>query len=109
MQNMSRARFSRMEDPLGEGNRYSTSRSLGLTFNYNFDLWGGKRAAWEASVNNQKAAEIDQQAARIALSTGITQTYIQLANAYALEDLAQKDFDRNQHIVEITDRLFKTD
>lgn len=105
--NMSRARFSRMEDPLGEGNRYSTSRSLGLTFNYNFDLWGGKRAAWEASVNNQKAAEIDQQAARIALSTGITQTYIQLANAYALEDLAQKDFDRNQHIVEITDRLFK--
>lgn len=104
---LQRALLSRLEDPQGEGNRYSTTRSLGLTFNYSFDLWGGKRAAWEASVNNLKAAEIDQQAARIALSTSITQTYVQLANAYALEDLAKKDLERNQGIADITERLLK--
>jgi efflux transporter, outer membrane factor (OMF) lipoprotein, NodT family len=104
---MSRSRLSRIEDYSGQGNRFGTSRDLGLNFNYSFDLWGGKRAAWEASVNNLKAAEVDQQAARIALSSGITQTYVQLANAYALEDLAKKDLDRNQHMVEITTNLYK--
>ncbi len=105
--NIRRSRLSRLEDYSGEGNRFGTSRSLGLNFNYSFDLWGGKRAAWEASVSNQKAAEIDQQAARIALSTSIARTYVQLANAYALEDLAKKDLARNQGVADITDRLLK--
>ncbi len=105
--NIRRSRLSRLEDYSGEGNRFGTSRSMGLNFNYSFDLWGGKRAVWAASVNNQKAAEIDQQAARITLSTSIVKTYVQLANAYALEDLAKKDLARTQGIVEITDRLLK--
>jgi NodT family efflux transporter outer membrane factor (OMF) lipoprotein len=73
--------------------------------NYSFDLWGGNKAAWIASVNTQKAAEIDHQAAKINLSSAIIRTYIQLANAYALEDLAKEDLERTQRIVSITQQL----
>lgn len=105
---LKRSRLSRLEDPSGQGNRFSTVRSAGLTFNYNFDVWGGKRAAWEATVNQQKATEIDLQAARIALSTHITRTYIQLANAYESEDLAKQELSRAQKITQITQQLLKS-
>ncbi|MFB9135403.1 efflux transporter outer membrane subunit [Vibrio olivae] len=102
-----RARLSRSQDYAFQGNRYGTIYNLGLSGQYNFDLWGGERDAWEAAVNNQRAAQIDHQAARITLSSAIVQTYVQLANAYVLEDLAQKDLDRTNRIVEITSRLLQ--
>ncbi|KUJ00663.1 efflux transporter outer membrane subunit [Vibrio sp. MEBiC08052] len=102
-----RSRLSRSEDSTLQGNRYGTLYTLGLTGNYAFDLWGGNRDVWEATVNNQLAAEIDHQAAKITLSTAIVQTYIQLSNAYALQDLAQQDLQRTQRIVDITQRLLK--
>ncbi len=100
-----RSRFSRLEDYSFEGNQYSTSRSLGLNASYSFDLWGGKKAAWEASVDSLHAAEVEHQAAVISLSGAVVKTYVQLASAYALEDLARKDLERNQHIELITQRL----
>jgi len=101
----SRSRLSRSEDSFHQGNTYATGYNLGLNASYSFDLWGGERAAWESSVNQQKAAEIDHQATKIALSTTIIRTYIQLANAYALQDLAQKDLKRTEGIVRITQQL----
>ncbi|MDW6091589.1 efflux transporter outer membrane subunit [Vibrio rhizosphaerae] len=102
-----RSRLSRSEDSTLQGNRYGTLYTLGLTGSYAFDLWGGNRDRWEASVNHQLAAEIDHQAARITLSSAIVQTYIQLSNAYALQDLARQDLQRTQRIVDITQRLLK--
>ncbi|MFC3023479.1 efflux transporter outer membrane subunit [Vibrio zhugei] len=102
---MTRSRLSRSEDPLGQGSRYTTLYSLGLSGEYTFDLWGGQRDAWEASVNAQHAAEIDHQAANITVSSSIVSTYVKLASAYHLLDLAQKDYDRTHHIVSITQRL----
>jgi NodT family efflux transporter outer membrane factor (OMF) lipoprotein len=102
---VARARLSRSEDYTYQGNRFGEMRNLGLNVNYSLDLWGGERAAWEASVNNQKAAEIDHQASIVALSTGIVRTYIQLANAYSLEDLAAKNLQRSNSIVKITKYL----
>ncbi|MEI8634758.1 TolC family protein [Vibrio sp. PP-XX7] len=103
--NMRRARLSRQEDYSMRGNLYSTSRGLGLNASYTFDLWGGKRAAWEAAVDAQKASEIDHQAARLTLSTDVVKNYIRLSNAYALLDLAKKDHARSTRIVEITQQL----
>jgi outer membrane protein TolC len=40
-------------------------RNIGASFNYNFDLWGGQRAAWEAALGQARAAEVDQQAAQL--------------------------------------------
>ena len=94
-----------MEDYSYQGNKYGTVYNLGLNMNYSFDLWGGNKAAWIASVNDQKAAEIDHQAAKINLSSAIIRIYIQLANAYSLEDLAKEDLERTQRIVSITRQL----
>ncbi len=104
---MSRARLSRSQDYSFQGHRYGTIYNLGLSGSYSFDLWGGERDAWEGAVNNQRAAQVDHQAARITLSTAIVQTYVQLSNAYSLQDLAQKDLDRTNRIVDITSRLLK--
>lgn len=101
-----RARLSRSEDYTYQGNRYGTVYNLGLNASYSFDLWGGERSAWEASVDNQRAAEVDHQAAKIALSNAIIRSYVQLANSYSLLDLANKDLERTQRIVTITQNLF---
>ena len=100
-----RSRLSRSEDYTYQGSRYGTVYGLGLNMSYSFDLWGGNKAAWIASISSQKAAEVDHQAARIKLSSAIIRTYIQLANAYSLEDLARDDFERTQRIVAITQKL----
>lgn len=100
-----RSRLSRIEDPAYQGSKYGTVYNLGLNMNYSFDLWGGNKAAWIASVNDQKAAAIDHQAAKINLSSAIIRSYIQLANAYSLEDLAKEDLKRTQRIVSITQQL----
>jgi NodT family efflux transporter outer membrane factor (OMF) lipoprotein len=105
---ITRAKESRYEDPLLQGDTFGTLRSLGTTFSYDFDLWGGKRAAWEASVSAEKAAEVDHQAARIALSTSIASTYSTLANAYVLADLADRNYARTQQIESITANLLKS-
>lgn len=102
---VTRSRLSRVEDYSYQGNKYGTVYNLGLNMNYSFDLWGGNKAAWIASVNDQKAAEIDHQAAKINLSSAIIRIYIQLANAYSLEDLAKEDLERTQRIVSITRQL----
>ncbi|MDW6002901.1 efflux transporter outer membrane subunit [Vibrio mangrovi] len=104
---MRRSRLSRQEDYSMQGNRYSTSRGLGLDFSYSFDLWGGNRAAWEAAVDSEKAAEVDHQSARIMLSTDIVAEYVRLSNAYKLLELAKKDRSRSERIVEITQGLLE--
>ncbi len=100
-----RSRLSRSEDYSFQGNQYGTIYNLGLSGSYNVDLWGGERDAWEASVDAQRAAQVDHQAARISLSSAITSSYIQLANAYRLLDIAKQDQARTQGIVTITQRL----
>lgn len=100
-----RSRMSRLEDPSYQGNKFGTSRTLGIDASYTFDLWGGKKAAWQQSVDNFHAAEVEHQAAVVTLTSSIVGNYIQLSNAYALEDLARKDLERSQRIEKITQQL----
>ena len=72
---VSRSRLARDQDPTGQGGRYATLRSLGANFNYNFDLWGGQRDAWEAALGEARAAEVDRQAAQLTLSADVAQTF----------------------------------
>lgn len=102
---VARSRLSRSEDYSFQGNRYGTISSLGLSGSYHVDLWGGERDSWEASVDAQRAAQVDHQAARISLSSAIASRYIALANAYRLLDIAKQDQQRTQGIVTITQRL----
>lgn len=64
------------------------------SFKWDIDLWGGKRAAWEAAVGQVRAAEVDARAARIELSTNVARAYVQLGYAYTQQDLAKAELQR---------------
>lgn len=77
-------------------------KSLGLNAKYDTDLWGGKRAEWEAALGRGNAAEVDARAARLLLSGNVARTYVQFAYAHQARDIAQQDVDRSQHLLDLT-------
>jgi len=99
--NVSRSRLAKVQDPLLEGDRYSTLRSAEVTFDYTFDLWGGERAAWEAALGQARAAEVDRQAARLTLAVDVARAYSNLGHAYIAADLAQEDLSRTRRMLEL--------
>ncbi|WP_158880952.1 efflux transporter outer membrane subunit [Rhodanobacter sp. L36] len=72
------------------------------SFKWGLDLWGGKRAAWQAAVGASRAAEIDQHAARIELSGNVARAYAQLNYAYAQQDLATGELKRATQARDLT-------
>lgn len=98
---VSRSRLARDQDPSGMGGRYSTLRSLAVNFNYNFDLWGGQRAAWEAALGQARAAEVDEQAARLTLAADVARAYSDVGQAYIVHDLATEDLKRTQQLLNL--------
>jgi NodT family efflux transporter outer membrane factor (OMF) lipoprotein len=105
---VSRSRLAKDQDPLGQGGRYSTLRSLGASFNYTFDLWGGQRAAWEAALGQARASEIDQRAAQLTLAADVARAYSDLGQAYIVRDLAAEDLKRTRQLLELGARRFKS-
>ncbi|RDS84160.1 efflux transporter outer membrane subunit [Dyella psychrodurans] len=86
---------------LGNGRLGSTKYVYG-SFKWNLDVWGGQRAAWEAALGQQRAAEIDAQAARIMLSTNVARAYVQLGYAYAQQDVAFAELKRASEARDLT-------
>jgi len=64
------------------------------SFNWGLDLWGGKKAAWQAAVGAAKAADIDSRAARIELSANVARAYARLGYAFAQKDVADAEYQR---------------
>ncbi len=75
-----------------------------LDFKWDFDLWGGKRAAWEAALGAARAAQVESQAARLMLSANVVAAYAALADAYAQRDLAQAELQRAQAFGNLTEQ-----
>lgn len=98
---VTRSRLARVDDPTGQGDRYSTLRSLSLDGSYHFDLWGGERAAWEASLGRARASEVDQQGARLTLAAEVARAYNDLGLAYATQDLAEQDLKRSRDMLQL--------
>ena len=92
------------ESMLGDetGGHYAGSGQVAFNFSYGVDLWGGKRAAWEAAVDSAHAAAIDAQAARLDLSANITRAYAGLAYAWQLHDIAEEELARSQKALQLT-------
>lgn len=81
------------------GDSYASLKMVSLKFSYDFDLWGGERAAWEAAAGQARAASVDAQQARITLSGNIARTYAQLGYAWALQDVARDELKRSQDLL----------
>lgn len=86
---------------LGNGHAGAAKYVYG-SFKWEVDLWGGKRAAWEAAVGQARAAEVDARAARIELSINVARAYVQLGQAYTQRDLAQDEMQRAEAVRKLT-------
>lgn len=95
------ARVPPLLPPLASGH-FGVIKYGYLSFKWDLDLWGGKRAAWQAAVGNARATEIDAQAARMKLSADVVQAYFDLAGAYAQRELAQAELQRAGDFLELT-------
>lgn len=84
------------------GGDYAGSVQAVLNFSYGIDLWGGKRATWEAAVDSNHAAAVDAQAARLDISTGIVQAYLELAHAWEAQQVADEELARAEKTLVLT-------
>ncbi|MCX7513297.1 efflux transporter outer membrane subunit [Frateuria sp. STR12] len=84
------------------GGHFAWAKYGYLSFNWGLDLWGGKRAAWEAAVGQGRAAEVEARAARIELSANVARAYAQLGYAYAQQDVAEAELERAHKARELT-------
>lgn len=94
-----------VEPPLG--GKLQGSNVLMLNFSYGLDLWGGKRAQWEAAVGQVRASEVDAQAARLTLSSSIARTYVTLAEAFEARDVAREEEKRAGNLLELGQQRVK--
>lgn len=85
-----------------DGGHYMNAKYGYAKFDWNIDLWGGRRAAWEAALGQSRAAEIAARAARIELSTNVARAYAQLGYAYNQVDVAQAERVRAGHFRDLT-------
>jgi len=76
-------------EPLG--GELQASTVLMLDFEWSPDLWGGDRARYEAAVGQARAAEVDAQAARLALASNVARTYIGFAQAQDAIAVAERE------------------
>lgn len=100
---VSGARVPPLLPPLASGH-FGVIKYGYLSFKWDIDLWGGKRAAWQAAVGSARAAEVDARAARLKLSADVVQAYFDLAGAYAQRDLARAELQRAEDFLALTDK-----
>jgi NodT family efflux transporter outer membrane factor (OMF) lipoprotein len=84
------------------GGRWITEAGLQATFDYGLDLWGRHRAAYESAVGRARAVEVEDFAARLALSVAVAQAYVQLQQVFLQLDLARKTLAEEQQIYQLT-------
>ena len=82
-----------LPEPIGGTTIGSTM--LSLRFDWSPDLWGGKRARYHAALGAVRASEAENQAARVLLAGNIAHTWVALSEAYAMQDVALAEAERN--------------
>ncbi|MBI0327298.1 efflux transporter outer membrane subunit [Burkholderia plantarii] len=84
------------------GNWYSENNVL-ASASWELDLWGKNREKLRSAVSQQKAAQAEYQQARVTLATSVARTYNQLAQLYALRDIAQREIRNRETVGKITE------
>jgi NodT family efflux transporter outer membrane factor (OMF) lipoprotein len=85
--------------PLG-GGHYVVANAQ-LTGSYEFDFFGRNRAAIEAAVGSQRAAQADVAAARIALASNVARNYVQLGRLFAQREVAARSLKQRDDILSL--------
>ncbi|TAN08981.1 MAG: efflux transporter outer membrane subunit [Rhodanobacteraceae bacterium] len=100
---VSGARVPPMLPPIANGH-FGIIQYGYLSFKWELDLWGGKRAAWQAAVGSARASAVDAQAARLQLSADVVRAYFNLAGAYTQRDLARAELKRAEDFRQLTQK-----
>ena len=80
--------------------------SATLNFGYDFDFWGKNKSAIAAATSDYLAEQAEVAAAKLMLSTALTQTYAELTRLYANRDTAITALDiRNKTVSLIQNRF----
>ncbi|MGH8796615.1 MAG: efflux transporter outer membrane subunit [Caldimonas sp.] len=67
-----------------------TTSTLQAAGSWDLDLFGRNRAALDAAIGTERAAEADRQAARVLLSSNVARTYLQLARLLRQREIAER-------------------
>ena len=86
--------------PAGGGGTYWVGQ-LAVNLNWDLDFWGRQASLLKASQAQQRAADLDVAAARLALSGAIAQAYVDLYRAYALADVADAAIAQRQALLKL--------
>lgn len=81
---------------------WQTINDVTVGAGWELDFWGKNRAAVDAALDRQHAAEVGVQAARLMLTTAIARTYLRLDDAYAQRDLAEQTLAQRDQIFALT-------
>lgn len=84
------------------GGNWFTEHNALASASWDLDLWGKNRERVKASLSQEKAAQADMQEARITLASSVARTYNQLAQLYALRDIAEREIRDRQEVGTIT-------
>ncbi len=98
---VSGARVPPILPPIADGH-FGVIRYGYLSFKWDLDPWGGKRAAWQAAVGKARAAAVEARAARLQLSTKVVQAYFGLAGAHVQQKLAREELQRAEDFLNLT-------
>jgi NodT family efflux transporter outer membrane factor (OMF) lipoprotein len=85
------------------GGQWFTEHTALANASWDLDLWGKNRARLASAVSQEKAAEANMQEARITLASSVARTYNQLAQLYALRDIASREIANRKEVGAITD------
>jgi NodT family efflux transporter outer membrane factor (OMF) lipoprotein len=84
------------------GGHWESFNNLQATLSWEVDFWGKNKAAYERSLGQARAAALDAQAARLALSANIAHAYVELERAYLQLDVAQATLAQREQIFKLT-------
>ena len=89
-----------------DGSDSQESLRLGLSSEYEVDLWGRINSQVEAAQFRTRATRADYQTAALSLSAEVTRTWYQLRAQRAQLDLAESQIETNRNVVKLLETQF---
>lgn len=74
---------------------------LMMNFDWPLDVWGGKRADYEAALDQVHAQQVEAQAARLTLAANVARSYVALAQAFDALDVANREQARSERLLQL--------
>ena len=73
-----------------------------LNFSWELDFWGRQSSQVRQARSEANATALDEAAARLAIVSAVVRTYIELERSYELVDVARREEQQRQQILDIT-------